>query len=104
MTDPGANGKKSPNAPVQKMQAMELAWGFGKATGVDLPAESTGTIPTRQWLYYLWKDNAYTGQDWCKNGKAVRHLRAADRVAGLPGAGGSGNRARRPSPPSARGT
>ena len=45
---------------------MELAWGFGQDTGVDLPAESTGTIPTRQWLYYLWKDNAYTGQDWCK--------------------------------------
>ena len=66
---PGANGKKSPNSPVQKMQAMELAWGFGKATGVDLPAESAGTIPTRQWLYYLWKDNAYTGQDWCRNGQ-----------------------------------
>ncbi len=64
-----ANSVKSPNAPVQKMQKMELAWGFGRGTGVDLPAESTGTIPTRQWLYYLWKDNAYTGQDWCKNGR-----------------------------------
>src|SRR5438034_5294612 len=52
-----ANGKQSPNTPVQKMQAMELAWGFGKDTGVDLPEESTGTIPTRKWLYYLWKDN-----------------------------------------------
>jgi penicillin-binding protein 2 len=67
--NPKANNHASPNAPVQKMQAMELAWGFGKDTGVDLPAESTGTIPTRQWLYYLWKDNAYTGQDWCRNGK-----------------------------------
>jgi len=56
----------SPNAPVQKMQQMELAWGFGKDTGIDLPAESTGTIPTQRWLYYLWKDNAYTGQDWCR--------------------------------------
>jgi penicillin-binding protein 2 len=64
-----ADSEKSPNAPVQKMQQMELDWGFGKDTGVDLPAESTGTIPTRQWLYYLWKDNANTGQDWCKNGK-----------------------------------
>ena len=64
--DPKANNTTSPNAPVQKMQKMELAWGFGQDTGVDLPAESTGTIPTRQWLYYLWKDNAYTGQDWCK--------------------------------------
>ncbi len=48
---------------------MELDWGFGKDTGIDLPAESPGTIPTRQWLYYLWKDNAYTGQNWCKNGR-----------------------------------
>jgi penicillin-binding protein 2 len=64
-----ANSRKSPNTPVQKMQAMELDWGFGRNTGVDLPEESTGTIPTRKWLYYMWKDNAYTGQNWCKNGK-----------------------------------
>jgi penicillin-binding protein 2 len=63
-TDP----KPSPNAPVQKMQKMELDWGFGQDSGIDLPAESAGTIPTRQWLYYLWKDNAHTGQNWCKNG------------------------------------
>ena len=43
----------SPNAPVQKMQQMELDWGFGQDTGIDLPAESPGTVPTRQWLYYL---------------------------------------------------
>jgi penicillin-binding protein 2 len=67
--DPSANRQPSPNAPVQKMQKMELDWGFGQDTGIDLPAESTGTIPTRQWLYYLWKDNAHTGQDWCKNGR-----------------------------------
>jgi penicillin-binding protein 2 len=64
-----ANSRKSANTPVQKMQAMELAWGFGRTTGVDLPEESTGTIPTRKWLYYLWKDNAHTGQNWCKNGR-----------------------------------
>jgi penicillin-binding protein 2 len=67
--DVKANSQRSPNAPVQKMQKMELDWGFGQGTGIDLPAESTGSIPTRQWLYYLWKDNAYTGQDWCKNGR-----------------------------------
>ena len=67
--DMKANLKASPKAPVQKMQQMELDWGFGKDTGIDLPAESPGTIPTRQWLYYLWKDNAYTGQQWCKNGR-----------------------------------
>jgi len=65
-----ANSVRSPNAPIQKMQAMELAWGFGKDTGVDLPEESTGTIPTRQWLYNMWVDNAHKGQNWCKNGKA----------------------------------
>ncbi len=67
--DVKANSVKSPDAPVQKMQQMELDWGFGKDSGIDLPAESTGTIPTRQWLYYLWKDNAHTGQNWCKYGK-----------------------------------
>jgi penicillin-binding protein 2 len=65
-----ADPKAKANAPTQKMQQMELDWGFGQATGVDLPAESLGSVPTRQWLYDLWKDNAYTGEDWCKYGKA----------------------------------
>lgn len=64
-----ANDVRSPRAPVQEMQKMELAWGFGRPTGVDLPAESSGTVPTRAWLYYLWKDNAHRGQNWCKYGK-----------------------------------
>ena len=34
------------------------------------PSESPGTVPTRQWLYNYWKDNAYTGQNWCKHGNA----------------------------------
>ncbi|HLK74217.1 MAG TPA: penicillin-binding protein 2 [Streptosporangiaceae bacterium] len=67
--NPKANNSTGPNAPTQKMQKMELAWGFGKPTKIDLPAESDGSIPTRQWLYYLWKDNAHTGQNWCKYGK-----------------------------------
>ena len=67
--DPKANNTTGPNAPIQKMQKMELAWGFGQDTGIDLPAESAGSIPTRQWLYYLWKDNAHTGQNWCKYGR-----------------------------------
>jgi len=65
-----ADSKADPHAPLQKTQKMELAWGFGKSTGIDLPEESPGTIPTRQWLYWLWKDNAHTGQNWCKYGKA----------------------------------
>ena len=68
--DPRANSVLSATAPTQKMQQMELDWGFGSYTGVDLPEESTGTIPTRQWLYWMWEDNAHKGQDWCKYGKA----------------------------------
>ena len=66
---PGANVVTSPKAPIQEMQKMELAWGFGHNTGVDLPAENPGSVPTREWLYYLWKANAHAGQNWCKNGR-----------------------------------
>jgi penicillin-binding protein 2 len=65
-----ADDVTSANAPIQEMQKMELGWGFGKYTGVDLQQENYGTVPTREWLYYFWKDNAHTGQDWCKYGKA----------------------------------
>ena len=67
--DTKANVVTSPDAPVQKMQKMELAWGFGRDTGIDLPEENPGSVPTREWLYYFWKDNAQAGQDWCKYGK-----------------------------------
>lgn len=60
----------SPKAPMQEMQRMEVDWGFGRTPGIDLPEQSPGTIPTREWLYYLWKDNAHTGQNWCKYGRA----------------------------------
>ena len=68
--DRKADDVTSPKAPVQEMQKTELEWGFGQGTGVDLPAESIGTVPTREWLYYFWKDNAHAGQDWCKYGRA----------------------------------
>jgi penicillin-binding protein 2 len=56
----------SARAPVQKMQKMELAWGFGKVTGIDLPEESAGTVPTRAWLYYFYQQYKKT---WCRNGR-----------------------------------
>jgi len=68
--DRKADDVTTPHARVQEMQKMELAWGFGKDPGVDLPAQSPGTVPTREWLYYLWKDNAHAGLNWCKHGKA----------------------------------
>jgi penicillin-binding protein 2 len=67
---PKDNVVTSPKAPDQEMQKMAVNWGFGDAPGIDLPEQSAGTIPTREWLYYLWKDNAHTGQNWCKYGKA----------------------------------
>jgi len=63
----GANFVKNPKAPVQKMQKMELAFGFGRNAGIDLPEQSPGTVPTRQWLYYYWKQ--YKNY-WCKHGNA----------------------------------
>ncbi len=62
------NDVTSPNFPTQFEQKIEMDWGFGKPTGIDLPGEYEGQIPTRAWLYYFWKDNAHTGEDWCKNG------------------------------------
>ncbi len=63
---PRANLAANPRAPVQQMQKMELAFGFGRNTGVDLPEESPGTVPTRQWLYYYWKQyKSY----WCRHGR-----------------------------------
>jgi penicillin-binding protein 2 len=56
----------NPKAPVQQMQKMELAWGFGRNTGIDLPEESPGTVPTRQWLYNYW---AQFKNYWCKHGE-----------------------------------
>jgi len=66
--DNAADFGQNPHAPTQKMQQMELDWGFGKYTGVDLPEGNTGVIPTRQWLYDTWKANAHAGLDWCKYG------------------------------------
>jgi penicillin-binding protein 2 len=67
--DPKADDVTSPHAPVQKMQRMEMKWGFGRPTGIDLPGENVGDVPTREWLYYFWKDNAHRGLDWCKYGR-----------------------------------
>ena len=64
--NPHADLTANPHAPVQQMQKMELAFGFGRDTGIDLPEESPGTVPTRQWLYYYWKQyKSY----WCRHGR-----------------------------------
>ena len=67
---PNLDTVTSATFPVQFEQKIEMNWGFGKFTGIDLPEESNGTVPTREWLYYFWKDNAHRGQNWCKYGRA----------------------------------
>jgi penicillin-binding protein 2 len=67
--EPWINSIRSPNSPIQPMAKMEVDWGFGNYPGIDLPEQSAGSVPTRQWLYWLWKDNAYTNEDWCRNGR-----------------------------------
>src|SRR5215813_13224871 len=62
-----ANFQVNPHAPIQKMQKMEVAWGFGKNPRVDLPEQSPGSVPTRQWLYNYWKQYKHY---WCKHGNA----------------------------------
>ncbi len=64
---PKYNVVTSPRTPPQEMQKMAVDWGFGNSPGIDLPEQSPGTIPTREWLYYYWKQ--YKNY-WCKYGKA----------------------------------
>ncbi len=64
---PKDNVVTSPRMPPQEMQKMAVEWGFGNTPGIDLPEQSTGTIPTREWLYYYWKQYK---SFWCKNGRA----------------------------------
>jgi penicillin-binding protein 2 len=64
--NPAANRVTSAHAPVQEMQKMELGWGFGRPTGVDLPAELGGAVPTRAWLYRYYSQNK---KIWCQQGK-----------------------------------
>jgi penicillin-binding protein 2 len=84
--DQRADDVTSPNAPVQFEQRIEMDWGFGKPTGIDMPGEANGNIPTREWLYYFWKDNAHRGQNWCKYGRAngsyVQQIEYQDCVSG----------------------
>ena len=100
--NPGANVVTSPKAPVQKMQQMALDWGFGKPTGIDLPDESTGTVPTREWLYYLLEGQratpARTGASTATP-TAATSSRSSTRTATT---ATCGSRARRRSPRSAR--
>jgi penicillin-binding protein 2 len=84
--DPNGRPVSHPKDP---MQNMELAWGFGEPTGVDLPEENPGVVPDRAWKLDYW--NATKNYD-CKygnaNGSYVQQIEAEDCKGGyvwLPG-------------------
>lgn len=58
------NGKK----PVEALQAMARAYGFGSAPGIDLPAgdQTSGAIVDRAFLKQQWEQNK---QQYCTNAK-----------------------------------
>ncbi|TDD83697.1 penicillin-binding protein 2 [Actinomadura darangshiensis] len=51
--DGGIHPKKNPSDPMVKMARK---YGFGKPTGIDLPSESSGRIPDREWKKSYWED------------------------------------------------
>jgi len=63
---PAINSIPNPHAPIQPMAKMEMDWGFGSNPSVDLPEQSAGSVPTRQWLYNYWKQYKHY---WCSHGK-----------------------------------
>jgi penicillin-binding protein 2 len=62
--DGGTHPVKKPKDPMVKMAE---SYGFGKATGIDLPNESTGRIPDRGWKKEYWD---ITKKSDCKHAKA----------------------------------
>lgn len=47
-------GEKPKGTPKEPMTHMAKAYGFGRRTGIDLPGESAGLIPSREWKKNLW--------------------------------------------------
>ena len=61
------DGGKVPKSKVKEpMPNMAKAYGFGRRTGIDLPGESAGRIPTRGWKRDLWSS---TKDEMCRRAK-----------------------------------
>ncbi len=69
-------GNRPVAQPKDPIIAMALAFGLGRPTGIDLPGESAGVVPTRQWRQQYWQAQK---ADLCA-GAADRTFDAARRA------------------------
>lgn len=61
------------------MQNMELAWGFGEPTGIDLPEENPGIVPDRAWKLQYWQaTRKYDCKYGSSSGSYVQQIEAED--------------------------
>lgn len=60
------DGGMKPKDPKDAMSHMAKGYGFGAPTGIDLPHESTGRIPSRAWKKDYWEA---TREESCKRAK-----------------------------------
>ena len=67
---PGQDDVTSRTPRSRRCRRWSWPGGSARTPASTCPAENPGTVPTREWLYYYWKDNAHAGQDWCKYGRA----------------------------------
>ncbi len=63
-----ADGGLKPSQPKDIVVNEALAWGVAKKTGIDLPAEATGSILTRKDRYDTWVANRATYCSRAQNG------------------------------------
>jgi penicillin-binding protein 2 len=84
--DPNGRPVAHPRDPMQK---MEMAWGFGEPTGIDLPEENPGVVPDRAWKLQYWQaTRKYDCKYGRANGSYVQQIEAQDCTDGfiwLPG-------------------
>ncbi len=84
--DPNGSPVARPADPMQKMQ---LGWGFGRPTGVDLPEENPGVVPDRAWKLQYWQaTRRYDCRYGNANGSYLQQIEAEDCRSGyvwLPG-------------------
>ncbi len=82
LRDGGLSPRKDPRDPVLR---LAQAFGLGRRTGVDLPGEAPGLVPTRQWRQAYWKS---LRDDFCAGAEDARfsaERRARNRDACVDG-------------------